>query len=99
MNLIPFLAASSLLLSSALALAADVSSVPAEPIAVKKEMLFSDDFEKPEPAKQWHKVVPTFAFEKGVLKGSQTRDQNVPAGPDGKGAVQAHAAVFGLDVP
>jgi hypothetical protein len=99
MNLIPLLAASSLLLSSAVALAADVSTVPAEPIAKKKEMLFSDDFEKPEPGKVWHKVVPTFVFEKGVLKGTQTRDKDVPAGPDGKGAVQAHAAVHGLDVP
>jgi hypothetical protein len=99
MKLIPLFAVSSLLLSSAVALAADVSSVPAEPIAKKKGMLFSDDFEKPEPAKQWHKVVPMFTFEKGVLKGTQTRDKDVPAGPDGKGAVQAHAAVHGLDLP
>ena len=75
-----------------------VPGVPAESIAKKKELLFSDDFEKAEPAKQWHKVVPTFVFEKGVLKGTQTRDKDVPAA-DGKPAVTAHAAVHGLDVP
>jgi hypothetical protein len=73
-------------------------TVPAEPIAEKKELLFQDDFESPTPAKEWHKVVPTFVRENGVLKGTQTRDKNVPAA-DGKPAVTAHAAVFGLDVP
>ena len=32
-----------------------------------------------EPAKVWHKVVPTFAVENGVLKGTQTRDKEIPA--------------------
>jgi hypothetical protein len=72
--------------------------VPAEPIAKKKELLFSDDFSSPEPNKLWHKVVPTFAFENGTLKGTQTRDQNIPAA-DGKPAVTAHAAVHGLELP
>jgi hypothetical protein len=72
--------------------------VPTGPIAVKKELLFADGFEKAEPAKQWHKVVATFAFEKGVLKGTQTRDKDVPSA-DGKTVVKAHAAVHGLDVP
>jgi hypothetical protein len=80
------------------ALGADLSAVPAEAIAKKKELLFSDDFEGAEPAKVWHKVVPTFAVEKGALKGTQTRDQNIPAA-DGKAAVQAHAAVHGLEIP
>lgn len=78
--------------------AADLPAVPAEPIAKKKELLFSDDFEKSEPAKEWHKVVPTFTFENGMLKGTQTRDKNVPAA-DGKPAVTAHAAVHGLEIP
>jgi len=77
--------------------AAEPPPIPAEPIAVKKELLFSDDFEG-RPGLKWHKVVPTFAFEGGVLKGTQTRDKNVPAA-DGKPAVTAHAAVHGLDVP
>jgi hypothetical protein len=80
------------------ALADDPAAIPAKPIAEKKELLFSDDFEGAEPAKVWHKVVPTFVVEKGVLKGTQTRDQNIPAA-DGKPAVTAHAAVHGLEIP
>jgi hypothetical protein len=78
--------------------AADLPPIPSEAIARKKELLFQDDFSKAEPAKEWHKVVPTFAFENGMLKGTQTRDKNVPAA-DGKPAVQAHAAVHGLEIP
>src|SRR3954466_6838975 len=79
-------------------LAADLPPVPTEPIAKKKELLFSDDFEGAEPAKVWHRVVPTFAVENGMLKGSQTRDQSIPAA-DGKPAITAHAAVHGLEIP
>src|ERR1051325_5053646 len=57
--------------------AADLPAIPAESIAIKKGLLFSDDFEGSEPAKVWHRVVPTFVVEKGMLKGSQTRDQNI----------------------
>jgi hypothetical protein len=78
-------------------LAAEPPPIPAESIAEKKELLFSDDFEAA-PGPKWHKVVPTFVVEGGVLKGTQTRDKNVPAA-DGKPAVTAHAAVHGLDVP
>jgi hypothetical protein len=77
---------------------AQTPTIPDHPIAEKKELLFSDDFEGSTPKKEWHKVVPTFAFENGTLKGTQTRDKNIPA-VDGKPAVSAHAAVFGLDVP
>src|SRR5438093_6010897 len=87
----------SLLITSA-ALAADLAAIPNAPIAKKKELLFSDDFEGAEPAKVWHRVVPTFTVEKGALKGTQTRDKNIPAA-DGKPAVQAHAAVHGLEIP
>jgi hypothetical protein len=76
----------------------DKPPIPEKSIAEKKELLFSDDFEKPEIAKEWHKVVPTFTFENGTLKGTQTRDQNIPAA-DGKPAVTPHAAVHGLEVP
>ena len=54
------------------ALADDPPAIPARSIAERKELLFSDDFEGAEPAKVWHKVVPTFVVEKGVLKGTQT---------------------------
>src|SRR5438876_7730523 len=85
-------------LTTVAAFAADLPAIPAEPIAKKKELLFSDDFEGAEAAKVWHKVVPTFILEKGALKGTQTRDQNIPAA-DGKPAVTAHAAVHGLEIP
>lgn len=86
------------LLAAASSFAADRAPVPAEPIAEKRELLFSDDFESAEVAKEWHKVVPTFVVENGVLKGTQTRDKDVPA-RDGKPAVKAHAAVHGLEIP
>lgn len=72
--------------------------VPAESIARKKELLFEDNFEGSEPAKLWHKVVPTFVVENGVLKGTQTRDKTIPAA-DGKPEIKAHAAVHGLEIP
>ena len=83
---------------AAAAVADDKPPIPENPIAEKKELLFSDDFEGKEPAKPWHRVVPTFTFEKGTLKGTQTRDKNIPAA-DGKPAVTAHAAVHGLEIP
>src|SRR3954468_2046168 len=91
------LLALSYLVTSA-AVAADRPAIPAQSIASKKELLFSDDFEGAEPARVWHKVVPTFTVEKGTLKGTQTRDQNIPAA-DGKPAVTPHAAVHGLEIP
>ena len=78
--------------------AADLPAIPDHSIAQKMELLFSDDFEGAAPAKQWHKVVPTFTIENGALKGTQTRDKDIPAA-DGKPAVTAHAAVHGLEVP
>lgn len=86
------------LLTSTAAFAADLPRVPSKPIAVKKELLFSDDFQGTDPAKVWHKVVPTFAIENGALKGTQTRDVTIPAA-DGKPEIRAHAAVHGLEIP
>jgi len=87
-----------LLLSTTAAFAADLPKIPSKSIADKKELLFSDDFQGAEPAKVWHKVVPTFAVENGTLKGTQTRDVTIPAS-DGKPEVRAHAAVHGLEIP
>jgi hypothetical protein len=87
-----------LFLLTASALAADLPVIPAQSIARKKELLFSDDFEGAQPGKVWHKVVPTFVIEKGTLKGTQTRDKDIPAA-DGKPAIRAHAAVHGLEIP
>ena len=80
------------------AIAADLPRIPSKPISVKKELLFSDDFQGADPAKVWHKVVPTFAVEDGTLKGTQTRDKDVPSA-DGKSVIKAHAAVHGLEIP
>jgi len=99
MNLRPLIAFPLLLLSTApAALAADLNTVPAASIAQKKELLFSDDFQGAAHDPRWHPVVETFAFENGVLKGSQTRDKNTPA-VDGKPAATPHPAVFGLNLP
>ncbi len=78
--------------------AAERPPVPEQSLAVKKELLFADDFENAAIAPAWHKVVPTFVMEQGVLKGTQTREQTIPA-TDGKPAITAHAAVYGLEVP
>ena len=91
-----FLLAPLLLLTLA-ATAADLPKIPDNPIAKKKELLFSDDFERADLGKSWGPVVPTYALENGALKGTQTR-VNAPAA-DGKPAVVGHAAVIGADIP
>lgn len=93
-----FALASCCLLSASFALAAELPPVPAESIAKKKDLLFEDNFEGKEPAKVWHRVVPTFVVENGMLKGTQTRDKAIPA-ENGKPAVTPHAAVHGLEIP
>lgn len=87
----------SFLLFSSVLFAVDLPPIPADSIAQKKELLFSEDFEGATPASAWHKVVPTFAVEKGALKGTQTRDQTIPAA-EGKPEIKAHAAVHGLEI-
>jgi hypothetical protein len=78
--------------------AAELPAVPATPIAVKRELLFSDAFDTSATAPQWHKVVPNFTIEQNALKGMQTRETDLPA-TEGRPAVKAHAAVHGLDIP
>lgn len=78
--------------------AADLPKIPSQPIAAKKELLFSDDFQVTPPAKPWHRVVDTFVFESGALKGTQTRVVDTPS-KDGKSVIKAHAAVHGLEIP
>ena len=94
----PRLLLAPVLLITSVAFAADLPTIPAESIAKKKDLLFSDDFQGATPDKRWHRVVDTFAVENGMLKGTQTRDKDVPAA-DGKPEVKAHAAVFGLELP
>lgn len=73
-------------------------AIPSESIAKKKELLFEDNMDGPTHDAKWHRVVDTFAFENGMLKGTQTRVKDIPA-QDGKGTVTAHAAVYGLELP
>jgi hypothetical protein len=95
MRTLLYLAAVAIVSTSSLA--AELPAVPAKAIAGKKELLFADNFSG-EPTKVWHKVVPTFVVENGVLKGTQTRDKDMPSA-DGKNVVKAHAAVHGLEIP
>jgi hypothetical protein len=85
-------------LLSAVAAAADLPPVPEQPLGVKKELLFAADFSGETHSPLWHRVVPTFVIEDGVLKGTQTRDVTIPAA-NGKPAITAHAAVHGLELP
>ncbi|MGB3119994.1 MAG: hypothetical protein WBE58_14330 [Verrucomicrobiales bacterium] len=99
MNLRPLLLSCSVL--SVSAFAADTPKlprIPSKPIAEKKELLFSDDFAGATHDAKWHRVVDTFAFEDGALKGTQTRVKDEPS-KDGKSIITAHAAVYGLELP
>ncbi len=87
-----------LLIIASAAIAADVDTIPANSIAKKGELLFSDDFKSSDHDKRWHNVVETFAFENGALRGSQTRDKDTPSA-DGKSVITPHAAVYGLELP
>jgi len=63
-------------LVTATTFAADGPKLPAiseGAIAKKKELLFSDDFERAELGKAWAIVLPTYSIEKGALKGTQMR--------------------------
>ena len=95
-----FLFAPALLLAvaaSKFVCAADLPAIPAEAIAKKKELLFSDNFERAEIGKAWGPVIPTYTLENGALKGTQTRLTR-PA-PEDKPAVVGHAAIIGTDTP
>jgi hypothetical protein len=93
-----FLIVPLLAFSSIVTLAASLDAIPEKSLAQKKELLFSDDFSGTEHDKRWHRVVDTFAFENGALKGTQTREKDMPS-VDGKSVIKAHAAVYGLELP
>jgi hypothetical protein len=86
------------LLLTTVSLSAALPAIPEAPIAKKGDLLFSDDFAGSQRPAQWHRVVDTFTVENSTLKGTQTRDKDLPAA-DGKPAVKAHAAVYGLEIP
>lgn len=68
------------ILLSILALAtvatAAAGDVPAQPIAQKGALVFSDDFERPELGDKWKVTTPTFAITDGVLRASQTKPEH-----------------------
>ncbi len=72
-------------------------AIPADPIAKKKDLLFSDDFNRAELGKEWQQVVPMFTLENNAMKGIQMRF-DTPA-KDGKPEVKGHQAVAGREVP
>lgn len=55
------------------------AEVPSQPLAQKGELIFSDDFERTEIG-DWKPLIPSFAIEKGALKGWQTRDDHGAVG-------------------
>jgi hypothetical protein len=87
-----------LLLIASAALATDLPTIPAGPIAKKKDLLFSDNFHATTPDHRWHNFIETFVLENGALKGSQTRDKEIPA-TNRQPAILPHAAVHALDLP
>ena len=78
--------------------AADAPAIPAESIAKKTNLLFEDNMDGTTHDAKWHRVVDTFTWEEGMLKGTQTRVKDVPS-KDGKSVITAHAAVYGLELP
>lgn len=83
------------------AIAADspkLPRIPSKPLGEKQELLFSDEMNGSEHDAKWHRVVDTFTFEDGALKGTQTRVKDEPS-KDGKSIIKAHAAVYGLELP
>jgi len=91
-----------LLLGTTAAFAADLRAIPAQPVAKKKELLFSDDFTGAELGKTWAVVAPTFSVENWALKGTQMRFDApaMDATPEAKRkpAVKGHQAVIGTEV-
>ena len=77
---------------------ADTPSIPKKSIATKSNLLFEDNMNGDTHDKKWHRVVDTFTWEEGMLKGTQTRVKDMPT-KDGKGIITAHAAVYGLELP
>lgn len=56
-----------------------ISTLAAEPLAQKGDLLFSDDFERSELG-DWQPPIPSFAVQNGVLKGWQTCDDHGAVG-------------------
>ena len=95
MNIRPLLALSVFATTIAVA---DTPKIPRQSIAQKANLLFEDTMDGSTHDTKWHRVVDTFTWEDGMLKGTQTRVKDEPS-KDGKTIVKAHAAVYGLELP
>ena len=66
-----------ILIAAAASLAADP---PAQPLAKKGALIFSDDFERAELGGKWKVTTPTFVIAEGVLRCSQTKPEHGAVG-------------------
>jgi hypothetical protein len=60
----------------AVATAAAAGDVPAQPLAKKGALVFSDDFARAELGDKWRVTTPTFAIADDVLRASQTKPEH-----------------------
>jgi hypothetical protein len=56
------------------------AEVPAQPLAEKGALIFSDDFERGELGGKWRVTTPAFAIADGVLRCSQTKPEHGAVG-------------------
>ena len=56
------------------------SDPPAQPLAKKGALIFSDDFSAPELSKAWRVTYPSFVIADGALKASQTKPEHSAVG-------------------
>jgi hypothetical protein len=68
------------LLPAFLSAAAFAADVPAQPLAKKGALVFSDDFDRAELGNKWRVTTPTVAIADGVLLGSQTKAEHGAVG-------------------
>ncbi len=69
-----------LFLSTIFSVAALGADVPAQPLAKKGALIFSDDFERTELGDKWRVTTPTLTIADGVLRGSQTKAEHGAVG-------------------
>ena len=87
-----------LLFVASTAVAADLPPIPEHDIAVKRELLFSDDFESENIARVWHRVVPQFTFEHADSRVRRSATKPFPP-PTASRPSPRTPAVHGLEIP
>jgi len=79
-------------------IAGDQPIVQAGPVAIKRELVFTEDFSADGLRQVWQVAIPAFEVKAGVLVGIQARDKSMTAAGD-RPEIRAHPAVILLDVP